>query len=144
MPVKIGAWITYKPTGVKYYVEVHMFPIPKWSADDYIPYYNDPNLDYFIKRFEHLYPHRSLATNNQNIAPQDFATLKMHFNDDGILTEIYLQKGNEKLPLDGAYEYKLAPVDKERGGYWPQRGYPMFLTKPKIKDLTDPVFADRD
>ena len=51
VPTKIWTWITYKPTGVKYYIEIHMFPIPKWAAFRYIPYYQDPNLTLFYKNF---------------------------------------------------------------------------------------------
>lgn len=144
VPIKLVTWITYKPTGVRYWVEVHLFPIPKWSADQYIPYYNDPNLDYFFKRFEYLYPKRSLATNEQTVQPDDFSTIKMDFDDDFKLKDIYLQKGNEKLPIEGAYEYYLAPVDDDRGKYLPEMGHQYFLTEPKMKDLTDPLFADRE
>ncbi|KAF1012795.1 MAG: hypothetical protein GAK29_04806 [Acinetobacter bereziniae] len=72
VPVKLWTWVTYKPTGVRYYIEIHMFPIPKWLIDDYIPYYQDPNLNEYFKNFQALYPQRSLATNDQNDQPEPY------------------------------------------------------------------------
>ncbi|WP_151751171.1 DUF2931 family protein [Acinetobacter bereziniae] len=143
-PVKLWTWVTYKPTGVRYYIEIHLFPIPKWLIDDYIPYYQDPNLNAYFKNFQLLYPQRSLATNDQPAYPYDFANLKIELDADFKIKEIYLQKGKEKRALDGAYEYYLAPTDDRRGKYYPEPGHDYFLTQPKLKDLTDPVFADRD
>ncbi|WP_151962133.1 DUF2931 family protein [Acinetobacter bereziniae] len=143
-PVKLWTWVTYKPTGVRYYIEIHLFPIPKWLIDDYIPYYQDPNLNAYFKNFQALYPQRSLATNDQPAYPYDFANLKVELDADFKIKEIYLQKGKEKRALDGAYEYYLAPTDDRYGKYYPEEGHDYFLTQPKLKDLTDPVFADRD
>ncbi|WP_244939701.1 DUF2931 family protein [Acinetobacter guerrae] len=143
-PVKIWTWVTYKPTGVRYYIEIHMFPIPKWLIDDYIPYYQDPNLNEYFKNFQALYPQRSLATNEHPAYPYDFAKLKIELDADYKIKEIYLQKGKEKRSLDGAYEYYLAPTDDRSGSYLPEQGHEYFLTEPKLKDLTDPVFTDRD
>lgn len=143
-PVKLWTWMTYKPTGVRYYIEIHMFPIPKWLADKYIPYYQDPNLNTYFKNFQALYPQRSLATNDQPAYPYDFANLKIELDADFKIKEIYLQKGKEKRALEGAYEYYLAPTDDRRGKYYPEPGHDYFLTQPKLKDLTDPVFADRE
>jgi hypothetical protein len=112
--------------------------------DDYIPYYQDPNLNAYFKNFQLLYPQRSLATNDQPAYPYDFANLKVELDADFKIKEIYLQKGKEKRALDGAYEYYLAPTDDRRGKYYPEPGHDYFLTQPKLKDLTDPVFADRD
>jgi hypothetical protein len=143
-PVKLWTWVTYKPTGVRYYIEIHLFPIPKWLIDDYIPYYQDPNLNAYFKNFQALYPQRSLATNDQPAYPYDFANLKVELDADFKIKEIYLQKCKEKRALDGAYEYYLAPTDDRYGKYYPEEGHDYFLTQPKLKDLTDPVFADRD
>ncbi|MCU4435370.1 DUF2931 family protein [Acinetobacter bereziniae] len=144
VPIKLVTWVTYKPTGVRYYISIHMFPIPKWLIDDYIPYYQDPNLNEYFKNFQALYPQRSLATNDQPAYPYDFANLKVELDADFKIKEIYLQKGKEKRALDGAYEYYLAPTDDRYGKYYPEEGHDYFLTQPKLKDLTDPVFADRD
>lgn len=144
IPIKIITWLTYKPTGVRYYIEVHLFNIPKWSADDYIPYYQDPNLNYYFQRFQYLYPSRSLETNQNPALESEFSTLKMEFDDDFKLKDVYLKKGNEKLPLEGAYEFYLAPVEVHQGGFSREDGHDYFLTESKSKDLTDPLFADRD
>ena len=143
VPVKLQTWVTYK-TGEKYFIEIHFFPMPKWTAKDYIPYYQDPNLDRFFKNFQDFYPQRSLATNNQPAYEYEFSTIKIDLDDNFIIKDIYLQKGKEKKPLDGAYEYYLAPVDVNRGFYFPETGHPHFLTQPKTKDLSDPAFVDLD
>lgn len=144
VPVKLWTWVTYKPTGVRYYIEIHLYPIPKWLIDDYMPYYQDPNLNEFFKKFQDFYPNRSLATNDQPAYPYEFSSLKIDLDGDFKVKEIYLQKGKEKRTLDGAYEYYLAPTDDDRGKYLPEKGHDYFLTQPKIKDLTDPIFTDRD
>ena len=143
-PVKLWTWVTYKPTGIRYYIEIHLFPIPKWLAADYMPYYQDPNLNEYFKNFQALYPTRSLRTNDHPAYEYEFSKLKIDLDADFKIKEIYLQKGKEKRPLDGAYEYYLAPVDTSRGKYFPEQGHEYYLTQPKLKDLTDPVFADRD
>lgn len=143
-PIKIGTWVTYKPTGIRYYIIIHLFPIPKWLVDDYIPYYQDPNLNEYFKNFQALYPNRSLRSNDHAAYEYEFSKLKIDLDADFKIKEIYLQKGKEKRPLDGAYEYYLAPVDTSRGKYFPEQGHEYYLTQPKLKDLTDPVFADRD
>lgn len=142
--VKLWTWVTYKPTGVRYYIEIHLYPIPKWLIDDYMPYYQDPNLNEFFKKSQDFYPNRSLATNDQPAYPYEFSSLKIDLDGDFKVKEIYLQKGKEKRTLDGAYEYYLAPTDDDRGKYLPEKGHDYFLTQPKIKDLTDPIFTDRD
>ncbi|MDO5543979.1 MAG: DUF2931 family protein [Acinetobacter sp.] len=143
-PVKLWTWVTYQPTGVRYYIEIHFYPIPKWLVDDYMPYYQDPNLNEYLKNFQALYPQRSLASNDQAAYAHDFSTLKIELNEGFRIKEIYLQKGKEKYSLDGAYVYYLAPTDDRRGKYFPEPGHEYFLTQPKLKDLTDPVFTDRD
>ena len=143
-PVTLVTWVTYKPTGVRYYISINLFPIPKWLIDDYIPYYQDPNLNEYFKNFQALYPQRSLATNDQPAYPYEFSNLKIELDADFKIKEIYLQKGKEKRSLDGAYEYYLAPTDIRRGNYFPEEGHEYFLTQPKLEDLTDPVFTDRD
>ncbi len=144
VPTKIWTWITYKPTGVKYYIEIHMFPIPKWAAFRYIPYYQDPNLTLFYKNFQELFPLSTLARNEIPAHEAEFGKLHIDLDEDFKIKEIYLKRGKTIRPLDGAYEYYLAPIDLNRGGYYPEQGHPHYLTKPKLPDLTDPVFADRD
>ncbi|MFW2073890.1 DUF2931 family protein [Acinetobacter gerneri] len=143
-PVKIGTWLTYKPTGVRYYVEIHMFPIPKWSAYKYFPYYQDPNLALYFKNFQELFPLCSLARNETPAHEAEFGKIVLDFDEDFKIKEAYLKRGKTIRPLDGAYEYYLAPQDLRRGKYIAEEGHPHFLTAPKIPDLTDPVFADRD
>lgn len=143
-PVKIGTWLTYKPTGVRYYVEIHMFPIPKWSADGYIPYYQDPNLALYFKNFQELFPLSSLARNETPAHEAEFGKIVLDFDEDFKIKEAYLKRGKTIRSLDGAYEYYLAQQDLRRGKYIAEEGHPHFLTAPKIPDLTDPVFADRD
>lgn len=149
VPTKIRTWATDQESGERTEVEVHLFPRPKWSAEStgnasYQPYYKDPNLTYFFKRFEHLYPNRSLATNGQPASADEFATLKINFDRDLVLTEAYLQKGNQKLPIEGAYQFSRVPTDPEEGLYMAKRDYPQFITEPKMKDLSDPAFVDID
>lgn len=141
VPIQIDTWLTNQ-AGKRYYASITLFPIPKWKANGaYAPYYQDPNVDHFFKKFEKLYPQRSLATNEHTASPEEFATLKLHFNTDLILQEVYLQKGDQKLPIDGAYHYYLAPVPK--GGKYSYKDVEtVFLTEPKMKDLSDSLFVD--
>ncbi len=144
VPVKIITWITYKPTGVKYYLEFHMFPIPKWAAARYIPYYQDPNLTLFFKKFQDLFPLHNLFRNELQMHESEFAKLKIDLDENFKIKDIYLKLGKKIVPIEGAYEYYLAPIDLNRGGYFPEDDHPHYLTKPKIPDLTDPGVADRD
>lgn len=144
VPVKIQTWITYKPTGVRYILEFHMFPIPKWAAEDYIPYYQDPNLNQFYKIFKDLFPNHSLQTNGRPTHESEFAKLKIDLDENFKIKNIYLKQGKKIIPIDGAYEYYLAPQDLNRGKYIAEQGHPHFLTTPKLPDLTNPIFADRD
>ncbi|MGO2303032.1 DUF2931 family protein [Psychrobacter sp. AOP7-D1-15] len=143
VPNTFTTWVADKETGQRHYIEVHFFPRPKWDASQYQPYYQDPNLDYLSKRFEHLYPKRSYMTNDEPVDPNEFATVKLHFNKDLILQEAYLQKGEEKILLDSTYQYYLSPVAKD-ATYQYTDGYPHFLTTPKIQNLSDPDFVDLD
>ena len=141
VPNQIFTWLTNQD-GKRYYTAIHLFPIPKFQSNSYYaPYYQDPNLTHFFKNFEDLFPKRSLATNHQPASLDEFATLKLHFNKELILQEAYLEKGNQKLPIDSAYHYSLAPVP-EGGKYSHKTVETYYLTKPKTKDLSDPLFAD--
>lgn len=147
VPTKIKTWAINQDTGERTELEVHLFPRPKWAARgtnsaSYIPYYKDPNLNRFFKHFADLYPNRNLATNDQPANVDEFATLRLDFDKDLILQDVYLQKGSQKIPLEGAYQFSKAPVDMEYNPYIAKRRYPQFLTEPKIKDLNDPVFVD--
>ncbi len=141
IPLRIRTWVFDKPLQKKYYLEIYTIPTPRWAATrhSFPTYVGDPNATYLYKRFEYLYPNRSLATNNTPAAPEDFATLKIVLDDNGRLSDIYLQKNDIKLPIDGAYHYYLAEVDPEHGGYYPyDDGFEYFITQPKMKDLSDP------
>ncbi|MBE0407697.1 DUF2931 family protein [Psychrobacter sp. AOP22-C1-22] len=149
VPTKIRTWATDQESDERTEVEVHLYPRPQWSArstssESYQPYYQDPNLNYFFKYFENLYPTRSLTTNNQSASPDEFATLKINFDKNLVLTDAYLQKGNQKTPLEGAYQFSRAPIDLEEGQYTAKRGYPLFITEPNAEDLSDPAFVDID
>lgn len=141
IPLRIRTWVFDKPLQKKYYLEIYTIPTPRWAATrhSFPTYVGDPNATYLYKRFEYLYPNRSLATNNTPAAPEDFATLKIVLDDNGRLSDMYLQKNDIKLPIDGAYHYYLAEVDPEHGGYYPyDDGFEYFITQPKMKDLSDP------
>lgn len=149
VPTKIRTWATDQESGERTEIEVHLYPRPKWSARSlrnasYQPYYQDPNLNRFFKYFKELYPNRSLVTNEQPARPDEFATLKINFDKDLVLTEAYLQKGNQKIPIEGAYQFSRAPIDLEEGQYTAERGYPLFITEPNAEDLSDPAFVDID
>ncbi|WP_171996325.1 DUF2931 family protein [Psychrobacter sp. DAB_AL43B] len=149
VPTKISTWATDPDTGDRIEVEVHLFPRPQWAAQgtnkaSYRPYYQDPNLNCFFKYFENLYPKRSLATNEQSTNADAFAALKLDFDKDLVLKEAYLQKGNQKISIEGAYQFSRAPIDPEEGQYIAKRGYPLFITEPNVEDLSDPAFVDID
>ena len=91
-----------------------------------------------------MYPNRSLATNGQPANHDEFATLKINFDKDLILESVYLQKGNHKILIEGAYQFSRAPIDPYEGLYYAKKGYPIFITEPKAKDLSDPAFVDMD
>jgi hypothetical protein len=143
VPIQIDTWLTNQ-AGKRYYASIGLLPIPKFKTNGaYAPYYQDPNVDRLFNHFEQLYPKHSLATNDQHTSPDEFATLKLYFSKDLILQDVYLQKGNQKLPIDGAYHYYLAPVP-EGGKYSYKDVNAYFLTEPKVEDLSDPLFVDMD
>ncbi len=149
VPTKIRTWATDQESGERTEVEVHLYPRPKWSARgtstaSYQPYYQDPNLNRFFTYFKELYPNRSLATDSQPANSDEFATLKINFDKDLILESVYLQKGNHKILIEGAYQFSRAPIDPYEGLYYAKKGYPIFITEPKAKDLSDPAFVDMD
>lgn len=146
IPTKIMTWVVEEKSQRKYYIEIHLFPRPKWTNIwGYIPYDRDPNLTRLMKQFQELYPHRTFKMNDTSAQPEDFATLKIHLNEDGHLQDIYLQKGDKKISIDGAYQYYLAEVDPDENGYTPYYdGFDYYLTKPKVPDLSDPNFIDID
>lgn len=117
IPIKIVTWATHKQTNLRYWVEFHTLPIPKWSAESYIPYYQDPHLVYLSKRFNYQYPERNYGTNNKPVKDDEFAKIHLDFNEDLILQKAELIKGSNTLELDGAYQYYLAPIDRRRGNY---------------------------
>lgn len=141
IPLKIRTWVFDKPLQKKYYVEIYTIPTPKWAAfrHSFPTYVGDPNATYLYKRFEYFYPNRSLKTNDIPAKPEEFATLKIILDNNGKMSEIYLEKNGIKLPLEGAYHYYLAEVDPDHGGYYPyDEDFEYFLTEPKMKDLSDP------
>ena len=147
VPTKIITWVDNKGTGERIEVEVHLFPRPQWAAQgtgkaSYRPYYQDPNLNYFFKYFDSLYPKRSLATNEQPANANEFATLKLDFDKDLVLENAYLQKDNQVISIGGAYQFSRAPIDPTQGQYVAKSGYPQFITAPKIKNLSDPAFVN--
>ena len=149
VPTKIRTWATDQESGERTEVEVHLYPRPKWSArstssESYQSYYQDPNLNRFFKHFKELYPNRSLATNDQYANSDEFATLKINFNKDLVLESVYLQKGNQKIPIEGAYQFSRAPIDPYEGLYYAKRDYPQFITEPSAEDLSDPAFVEMD
>ena len=149
VPTKIKTWATDIESGERTEVEVHLYPRPQWAARgtgsaSYRIYYQDPNLNYFFKNFENLYPKYSLATNNQHVNQDEFATLRLKFDKNLVLIETFLQKGEQKIPIEGAYQFSRAPIDPEQGKYFAKKNYPQFITKPNIKTLSDPAFVDMD
>lgn len=146
VPTIISTWVIEESTQRKYYIEIHLLPMPNWvTMWRYTPYDRDPNLTRLMKQFQELYPHRTFKMNDTSAQPEDFATLKIHLNEDGHLQDIYLQKGDKKISIDGAYQYYLAEVDPDKNGYTPYYdGFDYFLTKPKVPDLSDPNFIDID
>lgn len=62
---------------------------------------------------------------------------------EGKLAEAYLEKDGKRISIDGACHYYLAVVDPDKGGgYYPyDYGFPYYLTEPKAKDLSNPLFV---
>lgn len=149
VPTKIRTWATDQESSERTELEVHLYPRPQWSARgtstaSYQPYYQDPNLNRFFTYFEELYPNRSLATNGQPANHDEFATLKIKFDKDLVLESVYLQKGNQRIPTEGSYQFSRAPIDPYDGLCYAKKGYSQFITDPKAKDLSDPAFVDLD
>lgn len=71
-----------------------------------------------------------------------YSNIKARFDKDLILQKAYLQKGSQKIALEGAYQFSKAPIDMEYNPYTAKRGYSQFLTQPKIEDLSEPAFLD--
>lgn len=145
VPTKVKTWVFDRTNQHKYYLEFHMYPIPKWVDVDYFyPYYQDPNLTRLFKQFQSFFPNRNLATNQIPEIPENFTTLKIVLDkEEGKLSEVYLEKDGKRVNIDGAYHYYMAVVEPEKGGgYYPyDYGFPHYLTEPKAEDLSNPLFV---
>ena len=72
----------------------------------WIEFYTDniftqtPDTTEIRKAFKTLYPNRTVADNDRSVGADEFTTLELNFSDDLTNLDMFLVKGNERIPLN--------------------------------------------
>lgn len=102
MPTYIKIWLIDKETGNRWGIRLHPFKTEEQEQNDYKIIYDDARLNGLYKIFQQAFPRRTRAHNISTPSINQFATLKLKFNDHFELTEAYLQKDGQKFALPDA------------------------------------------
>ena len=102
MPTYIKIWLIDKETGNRWGIRLHPFKTEEQEQNDYKIIYDDARLNGLYKIFQQAFPGRNQAHNISTPSINQFATLKLKFDDHFELTEAYLQKDGQKFVLPDA------------------------------------------
>ena len=102
MPTYIKIWLIDKETGNRWGIRLYPFKTEEQEQNDYKIIYDDARLNGLYKIFQQAFPGRTRAHNISTPSINQFATLKLKFNDHFELTEAYLQKDGQKFALPDA------------------------------------------
>lgn len=102
IPTYIKIWLIDKEMGNRWGIRLHPFKTEEQEQNDYKIIYDDARLNGLYKIFQQAFPRRTRAHNISTPSINQFATLKLKFNDHFELTEAYLQKDGQKFALPDA------------------------------------------
>ena len=81
---------------------MHPFKTEQQEQNDYKIIYDDIRLNRLYRTFQQAFPERTLSHNISEPPMNQFATLKLKFDDHFELMEAYLQKDGQKFALPDA------------------------------------------
>lgn len=102
IPTYIKIWLIDKETGNRWGIRLHPFKTEQQEQNDYKIIYDDIRLNRLYRTFQQAFPERTLSHNISEPPMNQFATLKLKFDDHFELMEAYLQKDGQKFALPDA------------------------------------------
>ena len=81
MPTYIRIWLIDKETGNRWGIRLHPFKTEEQEQNDYKIIYDDARLNGLYKIFQQAFPGRNQAHNISTPSINQFATLKLKFDD---------------------------------------------------------------
>ena len=102
IPTYIKIWLIEKETGKRWGIRLHPFKTEEQEQNDYKIIYDDIRLNRLYRIFQQAFPGRTRVHNISTPSMNQFATLKLKFNDYFELIEAYIQKDGQKIALPDA------------------------------------------
>ena len=102
IPTYIRLWLIDKETGNRWGIRLHPFKTEEQEQNDYKIIYDDIRLNRLYRIFQQAFPGRTRVHNISTPSMNQFATLKLKFNDYFELIEAYIQKDGQKFVLPDA------------------------------------------
>lgn len=112
MPTYIRIWLIDKETGNRWGIRLHPFKTEEQEQNDYKIIYDDIRLNRLYRTFQQAFPGRTRVQNISTPSINQFATLKLKFDDHFELTEAYLQKDGQQFVLPDAKIHQRYKISK--------------------------------
>lgn len=112
MPIYIRIWLIDKETGNRWGIRLHPFKTEEQEQNDYKIIYDDIRLNRLYRTFQQAFPGRTRVQNISTPSINQFATLKLKFDDHFELTEAYLQKDGQQFVLPDAKIHQRYKISK--------------------------------
>ena len=112
MPIYIRIWLIDKETGNRWGIRLHPFKTEEQEQNDYKIIYDDIRLNRLYRTFQQAFPGRTRVQNISTPSINQFATLKLKFDDHFELTEAYLQQDGQQFVLPDAKIHQRYKISK--------------------------------
>ena len=112
IPIYIRIWLIDKETGNRWGIRLHPFKTEEQEQNDYKIIYDDIRLNRLYRTFQQAFPGRTRVQNISTPSINQFATLKLKFDDHFELTEAYLQKDGQQFVLPDAKIHQRYKISK--------------------------------
>mgnify|MGYP000922880776 FL=1 len=112
IPTYIRIWLIDKETGNRWGIRLHPFKTEEQEQNDYKIIYDDIRLNRLYRTFQQAFPGRTRVQNISTPSINQFATLKLKFDDHFELTEAYLQKDGQQFVLPDARIHQRYKISK--------------------------------
>ena len=112
IPTYIKLWLIDKETGNRWGIRLHPFKTEEQEQNDYKIIYDDIRLNRLYRTFQQAFPGRTRVQNISTPSINQFATLKLKFDDHFELTEAYLQKDGQQFVLPDAKIHQRYKISK--------------------------------